>query len=45
MNIVLDLSAGGQTYVEDCQICCQPMQIGFDVSDAELLNLRVERGG
>ena len=45
MSIVLDLSAGGQTYIEDCQICCQPMQIGFEVSDAELLDLRVERSG
>jgi len=45
MSIVLDLSAGEQTYIEDCQICCQPMQIGFELSDAELLDLRVERSG
>ena len=45
MSIVLDLSAGEQTYIEDCQICCQPMQIGFEVSDAELLQLKVARGG
>jgi len=45
MSIVLDLSAGGQTYVEDCQICCQPMQIGFDVDGGELIDLRVDRGG
>ncbi len=45
MSIVIDLSAGGQTYIEDCQICCQPMQIAFDVSDGELLDLRVERAG
>ena len=29
----LDLSAGSQTYVEDCQVCCQPMQIGLRVAD------------
>jgi hypothetical protein len=45
MSIVLDLSAGEQTYIEDCQICCQPMQIGFELSDAELLDLKVERSG
>lgn len=43
MTILIDLSAGGQSYVEDCQICCQPIQIEFDASDEELLNLRVER--
>ncbi len=45
MSIVIDLSAGGQTYIEDCQICCQPMQIGFEVNDEELVDLRVESGG
>ncbi|MFQ5982434.1 MAG: CPXCG motif-containing cysteine-rich protein [Woeseiaceae bacterium] len=45
MSIVIDLSAGGQSYVEDCQICCQPMQISFDVSDGALVDLRIERGG
>ncbi len=42
MSIVIDLSAGGQSYVEDCMICCQPMQIEFEVSDQGLVNLRVE---
>ena len=27
LTIALDLSAGSQTYIEDCQVCCQPMQI------------------
>lgn len=44
MSIVLDLSAGGQSYIEDCQICCQPIQIEFDVGGGELLDLRVESG-
>jgi hypothetical protein len=41
MSIVIDLSAGGQSYIEDCQICCQPMQIEFDAGDGELLDLKV----
>ena len=45
LNIDIDLSAGGQTYIEDCQICCQPMQIAFDVDNGELVDLRVDRGG
>jgi len=45
MSIVIDLSAGGQTYIEDCQICCQPMQIGFEVNNEKLDSLRVDCGG
>lgn len=31
--VLLDLSAGDQVYVEDCQVCCQPIQIGVTLSD------------
>ena len=44
MSVVIDLSAGGQSYIEDCQICCQPMQIEFEVDEAEIVNLKVEGG-
>jgi len=44
ITLVVDLSAGSQTYVEDCQVCCQPMQVSLDVDDHELLDLRIERG-
>jgi Cysteine-rich CPXCG len=26
-----DLSAGSQSYVEDCQVCCQPIMISVNV--------------
>ena len=34
--MVLDLSAGRQTYIEDCEVCCKPIEISFEVEDAEL---------
>jgi hypothetical protein len=43
MEIVLDLSAGSQSYVEDCQICCQPMLVSFETDDGRLQSLRVDR--
>lgn len=43
MDIVVDLSAGGQSYVEDCQVCCQPMQVSFETDQGELLALWVDR--
>ena len=45
LTIVLDLSAGSQSYVEDCQVCCQPMQISFSAEGGELEQLQVERAG
>jgi len=27
ITIVVDYSAGSQVYVEDCQVCCQPMEV------------------
>jgi len=44
MTIFVDTSAGSQSYVEDCQICCQPMQISFDAEEDIVLELRVDCG-
>ena len=43
MTIAVDLSAGAQSYIEDCQVCCQPMQISFDLDDDQLGDLRADR--
>lgn len=40
ITIVVDVSAGAQSYVEDCQICCAPMVVTMEL-DAEG-DLRVE---
>ena len=33
----VDLSAGSFTYVEDCQVCCQPIELAGEVDDAGAL--------
>jgi transcription elongation factor Elf1 len=43
ISIVVDPSAGSQSYIEDCQVCCQPMQISIEAEDGELLSVRVGR--
>ena len=36
----VDLSAGSQSYVEDCAVCCKPIEIALQVSDdGELLDI------
>ncbi len=42
ITIVVDPSAGSQSYVEDCQVCCQPMQVRVEAADGELLSVQVE---
>jgi transcription elongation factor Elf1 len=36
ISMVLDLSVSPQTYVEDCEVCCKPIEISFTVEDDDL---------
>lgn len=38
-----DCSAGDQQYIEDCQICCQPIVITLHVSDMALTSVDAKR--
>ncbi len=42
ISLLLDLSAGAQSYIEDCQVCCQPMQITIEADAVEQLQMRVD---
>jgi hypothetical protein len=33
ISIMLDTSVKGQTYVEDCEVCCQPIEVSYKVED------------
>jgi hypothetical protein len=40
----VDLSAGSFQYVEDCQVCCQPIELAGEVDeDGQLVGLTVSR--
>ena len=32
-SLEVDISAGSQEYIEDCQVCCRPMNILVDVNE------------
>jgi transcription elongation factor Elf1 len=36
ISMVLDLSVRGQTYIEDCEVCCNPIEIRYTVVDHEV---------
>ncbi|HET9694972.1 MAG TPA: CPXCG motif-containing cysteine-rich protein [Steroidobacteraceae bacterium] len=40
----VDLSAGSFSYVEDCQVCCQPIELSCEVDDdGRLVGVKPER--
>ena len=44
LETVVDLSCGSTSYVEDCQVCCQPIEFSLEVADEGPAKLRVGRG-
>jgi transcription elongation factor Elf1 len=36
ISMVLDTSVKRQTYIEDCEVCCQPIEVRYSVEDDEV---------
>ena len=34
--MVLDVSIRRQTYIEDCEVCCKPIQISYSIDAGSL---------
>lgn len=39
----VDASAGSTSYIEDCQVCCRPMEIALRVSGEDDFTVNVRR--
>jgi hypothetical protein len=42
INLTFDLSVPGQSYVEDCPVCCKPMAVTYTAVDGEVSEINVE---
>jgi transcription elongation factor Elf1 len=43
ISMLLDLSENGsQQYIEDCEVCCHPIQITYEVSGGRLVGFSSE---
>ncbi|MEZ4701713.1 MAG: CPXCG motif-containing cysteine-rich protein [Rhodothermales bacterium] len=42
VSVLVDLSVEGQTYVEDCEVCCRPLQITYRVEEEAIATFEVE---
>jgi hypothetical protein len=42
-EILADLSAGSASYIEDCQVCCQPIELSLEIDAGALCGLTARR--
>lgn len=35
IDLLIDASAGNQQYIEDCSVCCQPINLCVQVGEAD----------
>jgi len=43
ISMLLEELYGGQTYIEDCEVCCNPIQISYEIIDGEIQNVVANR--
>jgi len=36
ISMLIDLSQNHQNYIEDCEICCNPIQLSIAINDQEI---------
>jgi transcription elongation factor Elf1 len=43
ISMILDLSVDGhQTYIEDCEVCCRPIQISYITENGQITAFRAD---
>jgi len=43
VSVVLELSEASQQYTEDCEVCCQPLEIEYTVENETVINFSAEQ--
>lgn len=42
ISMILDLSVEEQSYVEDCEVCCNPVQVSYTTDNFELQDFQAD---
>lgn len=42
ISMLIDTSLEAQTYIEDCEVCCNPIQITISAFEGEITHLEAE---
>ena len=43
ISMIVEAHAGGQEYIEDCEVCCRPIQISYSVEGYDIVNFFCRR--
>lgn len=44
LDLLVDASAGSMAYIEDCQVCCRPIEVGLEIgADGEIVTISLTR--
>ena len=43
ISILVDPSVDDQTYIEDCQVCCRPIQFHVHCEEGEFVSISADR--
>ena len=42
ISMLLDFSIKHQSYIEDCEVCCNPIQVSVKFSNSELIDFHAD---
>lgn len=42
ISMLLDNSVSKQVYIEDCEVCCNPIQISVQFNNSELMDFQAD---
>lgn len=42
ISMLLDTSISKTNYIEDCEICCQPIEINIEFTESELISFNAQ---
>lgn len=45
ISSLLDTSIMAQTYIEDCEVCCRPLELEVEFADGELAHFSARHAG
>lgn len=43
ISVIIDTSAESQSYVEDCEVCCNPIMLRYSLQSGEVVFFEAEK--
>ena len=42
ISMLLDMSASSQRYVEDCEVCCNPIEVSYQAEEGRVISFEAK---